>query len=565
MYGFHKVVGLADGSLKTSEQRSKPPSEYENEYFKRGMPDLMWLIQKPNNSNKRKKGKKAKVEDTDDEEMSDKEDVEHVGQNNHGGQNLLEAPGTISTHQQHGAPAKVDLTNISSQLDALRNHQALISLAINKLKKDHNQLYEQSLAFQALHDRHEATINAILNFLHNVYDKGLGGTIGGALANLFATTAVSEALPRTPDGLSGPGGMRSMSGTPRMGLKRRPLLLENGPVSNSNGNNNNNNTRPSVSHTGSPQISYASSYRSPTTETFIQDEDATELPTSPTLRTDTLNDTHGFYSSHPSPSALTPRPPLNRSITPMSVSNAGAQNIVNGGKTFLEQHRQQLLQKQDEINQLESLQGQQERSISNFLRYITESNASNAGSQNGTPTTSPILQKLNSGMVQGSGILPGSPLSEMHPPPAPITTPVNTPTSTTAATTSSSAASSNPTTTSTAPSSLPDLLPSTASVAHDATTGFTPDPNLDFGSFIDDNMLDSHQFGADLFSNDFTNDFMDNLALDGAGGLGGIGADLGLGDGGGDIPAANGGGMVQEEENGEDEMKENDAKRRRVA
>ena len=42
MYGFHKVVGLADGSLKTSEQRSKPPSEYENPYFKKGLPDLMW-------------------------------------------------------------------------------------------------------------------------------------------------------------------------------------------------------------------------------------------------------------------------------------------------------------------------------------------------------------------------------------------------------------------------------------------------------------------------------------------------------------------------------------------
>jgi hypothetical protein len=35
MYGFHKAVGLAAGSLKTSERRNTPPREYENPYFKR--------------------------------------------------------------------------------------------------------------------------------------------------------------------------------------------------------------------------------------------------------------------------------------------------------------------------------------------------------------------------------------------------------------------------------------------------------------------------------------------------------------------------------------------------
>ncbi|RPA77480.1 hypothetical protein BJ508DRAFT_170864 [Ascobolus immersus RN42] len=526
MYGFHKVVGLADGSLKTSEQRSKPPSEYENEYFKRGMPDLMWLIQKPNNSNKRKKGKKAKVEDTDDEEMSDKDNDENAGQNGHGGQNLLEGPGTISTHQQHGAPAKsVDLSNISTQLDALRNHQALISLAISKLKKDHHQLYEQSLAFQALHDRHEATINAILNFLHNVYDKGLGGTIGGALANLFATTAVSEALPRTPDGVSGPGGIRNMAGTPRMGgVKRRQLLLENGPTPSTNGTaSSSNNMRPSVSHTGSPQISYASSYRSPTTETFVQDDDATDLPTSPTHRADNLPETHTFYSNQPSPSALTPRPSLGRSITPMSASAAGASTMVNNGKQFLNSHNQALLQKAAEIGQLEKLHDAQDHNINSFLRYINDANASAAASPrtiNDTPSnsTSPIMKHLSN----TSGILPGSPLSDMHPPPPPNPTPLATPTPATIATpTSTSTTSSIPTTTtattSTAPSSLSDnMLPTSTSAPSDVPhpTSFTPDANLDFANFIEDTMLETNHFGNDLFGSEFNTAFMDNLGLD---------------------------------------------------
>ncbi|KAF8544579.1 hypothetical protein BDD12DRAFT_699922, partial [Trichophaea hybrida] len=119
MYGFHKVVGLADGSLKTSEQRSKPPSEYENPYFKRGQPDLMWLIQKPKRGGGRNRG--------------------------------------------------FDFNALTVQIDAVRNHQAMISQAINRLRKDHQQLYEQSLAFQSLHDRHENSINAILTFLATVY------------------------------------------------------------------------------------------------------------------------------------------------------------------------------------------------------------------------------------------------------------------------------------------------------------------------------------------------------------------------------------------------------------
>ena len=44
MYGFHKKVGLSDNSMRSSERKNKTPSEYSNPYFKRGRPNLLWLI-----------------------------------------------------------------------------------------------------------------------------------------------------------------------------------------------------------------------------------------------------------------------------------------------------------------------------------------------------------------------------------------------------------------------------------------------------------------------------------------------------------------------------------------
>ncbi|KFY97311.1 hypothetical protein V500_02152 [Pseudogymnoascus sp. VKM F-4518 (FW-2643)] len=46
MYGFHKRVGLSDNSMKASERKNKSLSEYYNPYFKRGHPNLLWLIKR---------------------------------------------------------------------------------------------------------------------------------------------------------------------------------------------------------------------------------------------------------------------------------------------------------------------------------------------------------------------------------------------------------------------------------------------------------------------------------------------------------------------------------------
>lgn len=74
MYGFHKKVGLSDNSMRASERKNKSPSEYANPYFKRGHPDLLWLIQKPKNTagqgSKSGKGNvRVKTEEVDENEM----------------------------------------------------------------------------------------------------------------------------------------------------------------------------------------------------------------------------------------------------------------------------------------------------------------------------------------------------------------------------------------------------------------------------------------------------------------------------------------------------------------
>ena len=253
MYGFHKVVGLADGSLKTSEQRSKPPSEYENPYFKRGQPDLMWLIQKAKSKSTRPKMKRGIDQDSDKEgDMSDAGGgggaVGGDGDMAGGGGGYLEGvrdsrAGNNSSGGGGHRGRGFDFSALTAQVDAVRNHQTMISQAIKQLRKDHQQLYEQSLAFQSLHDRHENSINAILTFLATVYDKSLGGHLNGAVNNLFSHQvdqgqgmhrgtqggpSVGGAAPNGAVIPAVPTGRLGVMRTPQM--RRRPLLLESGPM-----------------------------------------------------------------------------------------------------------------------------------------------------------------------------------------------------------------------------------------------------------------------------------------------------------------------------------------------
>ncbi|KAJ5706675.1 hypothetical protein N7488_006476 [Penicillium malachiteum] len=232
MYGFHKKVGLSDNSMRASERKNKSPSEYANPYFKRGHPDLLWLIQKPKNaaghgSKGSKGGPRVKTEDVDENELEEY------------GDESAPAPRETRPRPQQlslltdGPPQSDQLSGVYRELQAIRQQQQIISTTITRLRKEHEQLYAQAANFQEQHTRHENSINAILTFLATVYNRSLQGQDGNQnITNSFAG-AISGDQGNIVDigddfslgslaGLTSPTGQRTM--------KKQPLLLKAPPT-----------------------------------------------------------------------------------------------------------------------------------------------------------------------------------------------------------------------------------------------------------------------------------------------------------------------------------------------
>ncbi len=225
MYGFHKRVGLSDNSMKASERKNKSPSEYSNPYFRRGHPNLLWLINKPKSGNSKKKGKK------DEADVESEED---------GVEETYIAPNVAAAQAARGpAPhdvgplQKKDLVQVKSQIERIQQQQLAISNLLTKMRQDQNQLYQQAVLFQNMHERHENSINAILNFLANVFRKSLeeqGGaqTVQDLLASIIPNAQGHQTQIPTAGGVVDLGGFvnqRAQSiatvGTP----KRQQRLL----------------------------------------------------------------------------------------------------------------------------------------------------------------------------------------------------------------------------------------------------------------------------------------------------------------------------------------------------
>lgn len=171
MYGFHKKVGLSDNSMKASERKNKSPSEYYNPYFRRGHPNLLWLINKPKSGASKKKGKRMDDGDgeSDEDSFAANTTEDGAGLNDFLGQN-------VSANRALPAPepsvlSKKELTVVRDQMATLQDGQRTISEAIARLSREHVQLVNQARQFQEMHHRHENSINAILSFLANVFRK----------------------------------------------------------------------------------------------------------------------------------------------------------------------------------------------------------------------------------------------------------------------------------------------------------------------------------------------------------------------------------------------------------
>ncbi|KAK0652154.1 hypothetical protein B0T16DRAFT_322970 [Cercophora newfieldiana] len=197
MYGFHKRVGLSDNSMRSSEKKFKSPSEYSNQFFRRGHPNLLWLINKGRGTSAKKKTNKK----GDTEDGSDEEAVEE----------MFPTPGAPATQTSRvptvpvdvGSLPKKELVLVKTEIERLQQGQSVISNMLNKLRQDQAALYQQALMFQNMHDRHENSINAILNFLANVFRKSLegeGGTqsVQDLLSSILPNNGTAHNQPQMP-------------------------------------------------------------------------------------------------------------------------------------------------------------------------------------------------------------------------------------------------------------------------------------------------------------------------------------------------------------------------------
>jgi heat shock transcription factor len=178
MYGFHKKVGLSDNSMKASETKAKAPSEYYNKYFKRGRQELLWLIQKPKNPPAGPKRKR------DDENKGDSDEDRKYIQDTGGGGYVEEV--AVRGNEQMAMIPQSEYNSLRVEVRGLQQQQKLISTMLTQIKRQNEELYSRATSFQALHDRHENSINAILTFLATFYNRSLEGQANGInLADMF--------------------------------------------------------------------------------------------------------------------------------------------------------------------------------------------------------------------------------------------------------------------------------------------------------------------------------------------------------------------------------------------
>ena len=293
MYGFHKKVGLSDNSMRASERKNKNPSEYSNPYFKRGRPNLLWLIKKPQSSSTKasKGGSRTKQEEYDEEvdETIGRDNSPLAGDFDNfddtsfrpGRQNLL----TLGPSPNTGGLPKDQLASVQSELQQIRDNQHKIAQMLNEVRREHKQLYGQAKAFHDLHEKHDNSINAILTFLATVYQKKMEDDT--SMGDMFRGSIPTE---QSRGNVVEMGDFRAQSvdsNTPRPFQRRCPLLLEDkkSPMSPTSPGDNHLNTKsynhPSNDNLHSPtiqELSDNSGRSTPSPNLRPQSKDTSQIP-----------------------------------------------------------------------------------------------------------------------------------------------------------------------------------------------------------------------------------------------------------------------------------------------
>ena len=232
MYGFHKKVGLSDNSMRASERKNKNPSEYSNPYFKRGKPNLLWLIHKPKNAPSKgaaKNNAKSKQEDVE-EEAEDffprdspappaRERLEDT-------QNPWNTPRLALPAAADGKLPPEQFRNLQQEMAEIRRQQNRITEMLSMTRRENAQLYSQAKAFHELHEKHDNSINAILTFLATVYNKNMNDK-GLDFRNMFGPNS----LPAKADGhdvidVEEEKQRNAKNAAQQTYRKKRPLLLK---------------------------------------------------------------------------------------------------------------------------------------------------------------------------------------------------------------------------------------------------------------------------------------------------------------------------------------------------
>lgn len=423
MYGFHKKVGLSDNSMKASERKNKSPSEYYNPFFKRGHPILLWLINKPKSGNAKKGGDGSKKKPGDGDGGDSDEEIipdETLGQgfNQQRPSNLaLPAPET-------GSLQRKDLALVRDQMATLQQQQKSISAAIARLGQEHHTLFQQAVAFQNRHDRHENSINAILNFLGNVFRKsveeqGDGQSLNGLFSSIIPNLQMAQnqsgsvmdlgdwpqqqAAPRAP----------SPVGTPRKVQKLLPPIPGNQASVTSNYRSRepkpySNSHQPQMGSVteltdspaeGSNTQSYGTRPDAQSTPEenmmrFIQDANASNMGNSPSDLPEVVANTSNSLTDHqrdqimgmlseagssggsnrashtPQPTGSTPSNQPPTSATPNVQPKREMSLSPNLQNTMIPASVQQLAQKGEEIDRLKKQQNEQEQKLGNLASVL---------------------------------------------------------------------------------------------------------------------------------------------------------------------------------------------------
>ncbi|KAL1608257.1 Heat shock transcription factor [Paraconiothyrium brasiliense] len=215
MYGFHKKVGLSDNSMKASETKAKAPSEYFNRYFKRGRPELLWLIQKPKNVPAGPKRKR------DDDTKGDSDEERKYAPDGGGG-GYVEELAVRGNNEGMAMIPRAEYNSLRAEVRTLQQQQKVISNVLGQIRRQNDQLYQQATAFQTLHDRHENSINAILTFLATFYNRSLEGNTNNInIADMFGA-AMGNQQPQ--------GTVVDMENYPEVPIAQSPQMQKRTPM-----------------------------------------------------------------------------------------------------------------------------------------------------------------------------------------------------------------------------------------------------------------------------------------------------------------------------------------------